>query len=61
VGCSSLVLERFTESARQGVVTANQAARDLNHGQIDTEHELFALLTVRSLSSSVTRFVFELR
>jgi ATP-dependent Clp protease ATP-binding subunit ClpA len=44
VGCLSLVFERFTESARQVVVNANGAARELGHPHIGTEHVLLGLL-----------------
>ena len=44
VGCLSLVFERFTESARQVVVNANDAARELGHPHIGTEHVLLGLL-----------------
>jgi ATP-dependent Clp protease ATP-binding subunit ClpA len=40
----SLVFERFTESARQVVVNANGAARELGHPHIGTEHVLLGLL-----------------
>jgi ATP-dependent Clp protease ATP-binding subunit ClpA len=42
-----VVFERFTESARQIVVTAQSEARELNHGYIGTEHELLGLLADR--------------
>jgi len=45
VGCLALVFERFTESARQVVVNANGAARELGHPHIGTEHVLLGLLT----------------
>jgi hypothetical protein len=41
---SESVFERFTESARQVVVNAGDAARVLGHGHIGTEHELLGLL-----------------
>ena len=48
-----LVFERFTESARQVVVTAQNEARDLRHSQIDTEHVLLGLLAGRTPSRRV--------
>ena len=38
------VFERFTESAREVVRTAQKAARELGHGHVGTEHELLGLL-----------------
>jgi ATP-dependent Clp protease ATP-binding subunit ClpC len=38
------VFERFTESARQVVVRAQEEARELHHGYIGTEHLLLGLL-----------------
>ena len=38
------MFERFTESARQVVVNANDAARELGHPHIGTEHVLLGLL-----------------
>jgi hypothetical protein len=38
------VFERFTETARRAVVLAQQAARDLGHRYIGTEHLLLGLL-----------------
>ena len=38
------VFERFTEQARQVVVNAQIAARDLGHRHIGTEHQLLGLL-----------------
>lgn len=38
------MFERFTESARQVVVKAQEEARELRHSQIDTEHQLLGLL-----------------
>jgi ATP-dependent Clp protease ATP-binding subunit ClpC len=38
------VFERFTEAARQVVVKAQEAARELDHGYIGTEHLLLGLL-----------------
>jgi ATP-dependent Clp protease ATP-binding subunit ClpA len=43
----SLVFERFTESAREVVVAAQKAARELGHAHIGTEHELLGLLADR--------------
>lgn len=40
------LFERFTETARQVVVCAQQEARDLGHKFIGTEHELLGLLRV---------------
>lgn len=42
--CFQEVFERFTESARQVVVNAQQAVRMLGHGKIGTEHVLLGLL-----------------
>ena len=39
-----IVFERFTESARQVVVLAQEEARKLRHGYIGTEHLLLGLL-----------------
>jgi hypothetical protein len=39
-----LVFERFTETARQVVVKAQEEARGLNHNYIGTEHVLLGLL-----------------
>jgi hypothetical protein len=44
VPCFGAVFERFTQSARQVVVNAQQEARALGHGHIGTEHELLGLL-----------------
>lgn len=44
VGCLSLVFERFTVSARHVVVRAQEAARELGHAHIGTEHWLLGLL-----------------
>ena len=44
VRCLSLVFERFTESAREVVRTAQKAARELGHAHVGTEHELLGLL-----------------
>jgi ATP-dependent Clp protease ATP-binding subunit ClpC len=41
-----MVFERFTESARQIVVTAQEEARELRHSHIDNEHMLLGLLAV---------------
>jgi ATP-dependent Clp protease ATP-binding subunit ClpC len=38
------VFERFTESAREVVVRAQEAARELGHAHVGTEHELLGLL-----------------
>jgi ATP-dependent Clp protease ATP-binding subunit ClpC len=38
------VFERFTESARQVVITAQEEARGLAHNYVGTEHELLGLL-----------------
>ncbi|MER7769793.1 Clp protease N-terminal domain-containing protein [Kitasatospora sp. NPDC096140] len=38
------MFERFTESARQVVVAAQQEARELRHGYVGTEHLLLAVL-----------------
>jgi ATP-dependent Clp protease ATP-binding subunit ClpC len=38
------VFERFTESARQAVVLAQEEARTLKHDYIGTEHILLGLL-----------------
>ena len=38
------MIERFTESAREVVVRAQEAARELGHAHIGTEHELLGLL-----------------
>ena len=38
------MFERFTNAARQVVVTAEQEARDLRHGHIGTEHLLLAIV-----------------
>jgi ATP-dependent Clp protease ATP-binding subunit ClpC len=38
------VFERFTESARQVVVLAQEEARGLRHGYIGTEHLLLGLI-----------------
>lgn len=38
------MFERFTEGARQAVVRAQDAARELDHGYIGTEHLLLGLL-----------------
>ncbi|MET8626503.1 Clp protease N-terminal domain-containing protein [Kitasatospora sp. NPDC004669] len=38
------MFERFTDAARQVVVTAQQEARGLRHGYIGTEHLLLAIL-----------------
>ncbi len=40
----SLVFERFTESAREVVRNAQEAARELGHAHVGTEHELLGLL-----------------
>ncbi len=40
------MFERFTESARQVLVKSQEAARDLQHAYIGTEHLLVALLLV---------------
>jgi hypothetical protein len=44
VACLSLVFERFTESAREVVVSAQEAARELGHAHIGSEHQLLGLL-----------------
>ena len=44
MACLSLVFERFTESAREVVRTAQKAARELGHAHVGTEHELLGLL-----------------
>ena len=44
VRCLSLVFDRFTESAREVVRTAQKTARELGHTHIGTEHELLGLL-----------------
>ena len=38
------MFERFTESAREVVRTAQKAARELGHAHVGTEHELLGLL-----------------
>jgi ATP-dependent Clp protease ATP-binding subunit ClpC len=38
------MFERFNEDARQVVVTAQEEARQLDHGYIGTEHMLLGLL-----------------
>src|SRR5436190_23325645 len=38
------MFERFTERARRVVVSAQEAARDLNHTYIGTEHLLLGLM-----------------
>ncbi|MFE5583432.1 Clp protease N-terminal domain-containing protein [Kitasatospora sp. NPDC056531] len=38
------MFERFTDTARQVVVTAQQEARGLRHGYVGTEHLLLAIL-----------------
>src|SRR5580765_4635669 len=40
------MFERFTENARRSVVLAQQEARTLGHGEIDTDHLLLGLLGV---------------
>jgi len=40
----SLVFERFTESARQVMINAQEAAREFGHARVGTEHELLGLL-----------------
>ena len=44
VRCLSLVFERFTESAREVVRSAQEAARGFGHAHVGTEHELLGLL-----------------
>lgn len=39
------MFERFTQDSREAVVLARKEARDLGHGQVDTDHLLLALLT----------------
>ncbi|MGW4896575.1 Clp protease N-terminal domain-containing protein [Kitasatospora sp. NPDC004240] len=38
------MFERFTDSARQAVVTAQREASELEHGHVGTEHLLLAIL-----------------
>jgi ATP-dependent Clp protease ATP-binding subunit ClpC len=49
------VFDRFTESARQVVVTAEQEARMMRHGRIGTEHLLVALADVPPLGMTRAR------
>ena len=47
-GCNACgVLERFTEQARQVVAGAQEQARAMGHGSIETEHVLLALFDDR--------------
>jgi ATP-dependent Clp protease ATP-binding subunit ClpA len=46
------VFERFTEDARQVVVSAQEQARHLNHDHIGTEHVLLALLAADGIPAS---------
>lgn len=41
------MFEKFTQSARRVIVLAQEAARDLGHAHIGTEHLLLGALTVR--------------
>jgi|KBSSwiStaDraftv2_1062776.scaffolds.fasta_scaffold66633_4 ATP-dependent Clp protease ATP-binding subunit ClpA len=41
------MFERFSEKAREVVVRSQEAARDLHHGHIGTEHLLLALIEAR--------------
>jgi ATP-dependent Clp protease ATP-binding subunit ClpC len=49
----SLVFERFTAAARGVVVRAHEAARELGHAHIGTEHQLLGLLADHGSSASV--------
>jgi ATP-dependent Clp protease ATP-binding subunit ClpC len=50
------VFEAFTESAREVMVIAQDAARDLRHRQIGTEHVLLGLVSEREgLAAAVLR------
>jgi ATP-dependent Clp protease ATP-binding subunit ClpC len=44
VACLAPVFERFTQSAREVVRTAQKTARELGHAHVGTEHELLGLL-----------------
>jgi ATP-dependent Clp protease ATP-binding subunit ClpA len=44
VGCLWLVFERFTESARQVMINAQEVAREFGHARVEPEHELLGLL-----------------
>lgn len=46
------MFERFTESARAVVVSAQEAARELGHAHIGTEHQLLGLLANRDSDAS---------
>ena len=45
------MFERFTEDARQVVVSAQEQARTLNHNYIGTEHVLLGLLAVDGIAA----------
>ena len=45
VACdASVLLERFTDSAREAVVQANEAAREFQHQSVGSEHLLLGLI-----------------